>query len=218
MVAGATGLVGREIVKQLRADSRIGQVHCLVRKPSGLAASNCTEHVVDWARLEACESLAAVQRIDAVLIALGTTIKVAGSQAAFRAVDFDAVLAAAEFAQAKGASRVGVISALGPSKSSPVFYSRVKAEMEDAVRALGLVRTVFARPSFIEGDRAALGQVDRPGEGIALTAARLFNVLIPRKYKAVRAADIASGLIAASLQGSGVQALESGELWKPHAA
>jgi uncharacterized protein YbjT (DUF2867 family) len=104
------------------------------------------------------------------------------------------------------------VSALGPSKSSPVFYSRVKAEMEEAVTALGFVRTVFARPSFLAGDRESLGQVSRPGERIALAAAEAFNFLIPRKYKAVLASDVATALIAHTLSGQGLQTLESDRL------
>jgi len=102
--------------------------------------------------------------VDDVFIALGTTIKVAGSREAFRAVDFDAVVAVARAARAAGATRLGVVSAMGADSRSPVFYNRVKGEMEDAVQGLGFETVVIARPSLLAGDRTALKQAPRPGE------------------------------------------------------
>lgn len=207
MVVGATGLVGREVLAALLADDNCTAVHTLGRKPPGPQHARLTTHIVDFARLPA------LPRVDDVYIALGTTIKVAGSQAAFRAIDFDAVLAVAKAARATGATRLGVVSAMGADARSAVFYNRVKGEAEDALRALGFPRLVIAQPSMISGDRAALGQPGRSAEHYALPLMALFRPLIPANYRAVSARDVALSLIAAVAQAQpGCKVLLSGAL------
>ena len=135
--------------------------------------------------------------MDDVFIALGTTIKVAGSQSAFRAVDFDAVLAVARSARLAGARRLGVVSAMGANASSSVFYNRVKGEMEAAVGLLGYDRVVLARPSLLSGDRSQLSQATRPAEKWAAGAMRLLRPLTPANYRAIAASDVACALVEA---------------------
>jgi len=132
--------------------------------------------------------------LDEVYLALGTTIKIAGSRERFRAVDFDANLAVARAAQAAGARRAGLVSALGAQARSSVFYSRVKGELEEALAALGFDALVIAQPSMLRGDRDALGQPERTGERWAARADRLLGPLIPRKLRAIDAADVAAAL------------------------
>jgi len=125
---------------------------------------------------------------------LGTTIKMAGSQEAFRAVDFDAVLAVARLGFEQGATKLGVISAMGANSRSGVFYSRVKGEMEEAIAKLGYHSVSIARPSLLAGDRQALAQRIRTGETLGLVAMQWLRPLIPKNYQAVQAADVAAGL------------------------
>lgn len=210
LVAGATGLVGREILARLLADKSYSAVHCVGRRKPGPVHPKLVAHLSD--------SLPefSAPPVDDVFIALGTTLKVAGSQQAFRAVDFDAVVALARSARAAGATRLGIVSAMGADPKSPVFYNRVKGEMEDAVSQLGYDSVVFARPSVLAGDRAALAQASRPGEQLALVAMRLFKPLIPRNYRAIAAADVAAALVNAVQAGQpGRRVLLSGEL-QPH--
>ena len=208
MVAGATGLVGREVLAALLADDSCKAVHALGRKAPGTQHPKLTAHVVDFARLPA-----KLPRVDEAYITLGTTIKVAGSRAAFRAIDFDAVVAVAKAALAAGATRLGIVSAMGADATSAVFYSRVKGEAEDALQALGFPSLVIARPSMLSGDRAALGQPGRPGEHFALPLMALFKPAIPANYRAVAARDVARSLIAAVAQGQpGCRVLLSGAL------
>lgn len=161
------------------------------------------------------ESLSSFEapRADDVYIALGTTIKVAGSQQAFRAVDFDAVVALATSARAAGASRLGIVSAMGADATSPVFYNRIKGEMERTVARLGYDSVTFARPSLLAGDRESLAQPARGGEKIALAAMRLFKPLIPANYRTIKAADVASALVRAVRAGQpGQHVLLSGDM------
>ena len=154
--------------------------------------------------------------VDDVFIALGTTIKVAGSQQAFQAVDFEAVVALARSARAAGATRLGIVSAMGADAQSVVFYNRVKGEMEEAVGQLGYECLVLARPSLLTGDREALAQGVRTGEKLAQAAMTLFKPLIPGNYQAIAAADVASALLSAVQAGQpGRHVLLSGEM-QPH--
>lgn len=210
LLAGASGLIGAQLLELLRADPAYRHTHLLLRRPlAGLAAdARITPHVVDYAALP--DPLPAV---DDVYIALGTTIKVAGSQAAFRRVDFDHVVDTARAARAAGATRLGVVSALGADARSAVFYNRVKGETEEAIGALGFDAVVIAQPSLLIGDRSTLGQPTRSGE---VWIARLLNPwmgLVPRGVRPIRAERVAQSLLAAVLEGTpGVRRLSSADM------
>ena len=208
-VAGASGLVGREIALRVAADPSCMQLHLVLRKP-----------------LPAFESMLRVQAhrigpagmpllppVDEALCALGTTIKVAGSQAAFRAVDFDAVVHFARRAREAGATRFAVVSALGANQRSSNFYLRVKGEAEAALKTLGFDTLVIAQPSLLVGDRAALGQPPRLGERVTETLTRPLWPLIPPKWRPIEAAVVAKAMLAALKAGTrGVQVLDSAAL------
>jgi uncharacterized protein YbjT (DUF2867 family) len=213
VVAGATGMVGRAVLARLTDDktSAYAAVHTLGRRapelPAGAPSARLVSHVSP-SLLEA-----QVPPADDMFIALGTTISVAGSQAAFRAVDLDAVLALARAARAAGVRRLGVVSAMGADAKSPVFYNRIKGEMEQAVSALGFDTVVIARPSLLDGERDALGQPTRRGEQFALKVMRLLKPLIPRNYRAISDTQVAKALVEAVLAGRpGVQILLSGQM------
>jgi uncharacterized protein YbjT (DUF2867 family) len=214
LLVGATGLVGRELLKLLLADRRYAQVHCVGRRAPAVTHAKLTAHVFDLAGPGLAAQFATLPAIDDVYCALGTTIKVAGSQAAFKAVDLDAVLAVAKAAvQANQAKRLGVVSAMGADAKSSVFYNRVKGEMEAAVAHLGFESVSIARPSMLAGDRDALMQASRPGEQIGLKLMSAVNFLIPANYKAINAAAVASALHRMVTEGrEGVRIALSGEL------
>ncbi len=170
-----------------------------------------TTHLVDYAALD----LSALPAPRHAYCALGTTIKVAGSQAAFRAVDFDAVMAFARAAHAAGATAFGVVSALGASADSGTFYNRVKGEVEDALQSLEFHSLVIARPSLLHGDRQALGQPARPLERVAQMLALPLRAVLPDSVRPIAAATVARALMRAVQQEHpGVRVLESGALQK----
>lgn len=205
-LAGATGLVGRAILKGLLADASITTVHSLGRREPGVAHSKLTIHVVDFAALPPLPPL------DEVYLALGTTIKVAGSQAAFRAVDFDANLMVARAARAAGARRAGLVSAMGADAKSRIFYNRVKGELEESLAQLSFDGLVIARPSLLVGDREVLGQPKRLGERVAAAASKLLGRLIPANYRPIAATDVARALLSHVPAARGRVALLSGEM------
>ncbi|GAB5534340.1 MAG: hypothetical protein Rubg2KO_05890 [Rubricoccaceae bacterium] len=136
-------------------------------------------HVVDFNALaEAADRFAC----DDLFCALGTTMKQAGSQEAFRRVDYDYVVQAAELANAQGARQMLLVSAYGASSSSRVFYNRVKGEAEDAVRAIGFEATHILRPSLLTGDR----RESRAGERIGETVLNVVSPLLVGPLRALR--------------------------------
>ncbi len=206
LVAGATGLVGREILAGLLADANVAQVHTLGRRELPASHPKLAQHVVDF------RALPALPAADELYLALGTTIKVAGSQEAFRAVDFDANLAVARAARQAGASRLALVSAMGADAKSSIFYNRVKGELEDALAGLGYEALAIARPSFLAGDRESLGQPVRSGETLALRVSTALRPLIPANYRSIRAADVAAALLQALPHARGTTVLPSGRM------
>jgi uncharacterized protein YbjT (DUF2867 family) len=206
IVAGATGLVGSAILQCLIGDPGVAEAHVLGRRAPSAGGPKVTAHVVDFAKLPA------LPPADELYLALGTTIRDAGSQEAFRAIDYDANLAVARAALAAGVKRVGLVSAMGADSGSRVFYSRVKGELEEALAKLPFEGLVIARPSLLEGQRTELGQRSRPGEELGYAVDRLFGFLIPANYKPIAATAVAAALASAVPTARGKRILLSGEM------
>ncbi len=151
LIAGATGLVGGYVLRHLLAHPSYSRVAILVRRESPIRDPKLTQRIVDFAHLDAGVSGVAP---DEVFCCLGTTIRKAGSEEAFRRVDYDYPLALARLAKAVGANKFLMVSALGADPKSAVFYNRVKGEVEQAIAAIGLPAAYFFRPSILTGPRA----------------------------------------------------------------
>jgi uncharacterized protein YbjT (DUF2867 family) len=206
IVAGATGMVGKEILEGLLADQTVAAVHSLGRRAPAIQHPKLTAHVVDLA------ALPSLPRADEVYLAVGTTIKIAGSQAAFRAVDHDANLAVATAALAAGVRRAGLVSAMGANSGSRIFYSRVKGELEDALSRMPFEGVVIARPSMLVGNREVLGQPTRRGEVLAEAFGNVAGFLIPANYKPIKASAVAKALLSAVPSAKGKTVLLSGSM------
>lgn len=206
VVAGGTGLVGRECLRLLSNDTEFSEVRALVRRPlpSGHSLPRIRECTADFDRLgEHAEWF----RAECVFCALGTTIKKAGSREAFRHIDYDYPLAIAKLAREQGARHFLVVSAQGADPDSRIFYSRVKGELEIALRTLGYPSLTIARPSLLLGDRGEF----RLGEEVGKRLAWLF----PPRARPVRASQVAAALVrAAHSPVPGVQILENTDLQK----
>ncbi|PZN93638.1 MAG: oxidoreductase [Alphaproteobacteria bacterium] len=179
LLAGATGLIGSRVLALLPDAVPVG------RRPTGRAG----EVVADFI------ALPALPPASVAICALGTTIRAAGSEAAFRAVDFDAVLAFARAAQAAGVTQFILVTAVGADATSRVFYSRVKGEVEAAVAALGFARLDLIQPGLILGPRADR----RPVEAILQRVTPWLNPLLVGgldKYGAIDAGVVAAAIVA----------------------
>jgi uncharacterized protein YbjT (DUF2867 family) len=191
LLLGATGLVGARALAVALADARVTRVLAPARRP--LAPHDKLDApLIDFARLDAAPDL---WRVDAVACALGTTIKAAGSQEAFRAVDHDLPLAVAARAKAAGATAFALNSSLGADPDSRVFYSRVKGETERDLIAMGFASTLILRPGLLDGPRAEV----RPGERAALVVSRLLAPILPRGWRPSPVEAVARALVEGAL-------------------
>lgn len=203
LLAGATGLVGGLMLEALLADRTVSEVHALSRRRLNVWHPKLQVHFVDFGRLPV------LPPADEVYLALGTTIKVAGSQEAFRAVDLDANLAVANAAFASGARRVGLVSAAAANAKSALFYNRIKGELEDALKAMEWTALVIAQPSLLLDYRDGLQQPPRIGERIAIPIAKLVAPLLPGTYRPVHAKAVAQSLVKTLPTAKGVVVLAS---------
>ncbi|RQP25334.1 NAD(P)H-binding protein [Piscinibacter terrae] len=206
LIAGATGLIGRELFKLLLASHHYHRIHVLLRRPARdlQADERVSLHYVEY------HKLTPMPPVDDVFIALGTTINDAGSRDAFRRVDYDAVLATARACLLRGAKRLVVVSALGAASRSLVFYNRVKGQMEEAISKLPYESVTIVQPSLLLGDRAALGQPERAGEQWAAKLLKPVMPLVPRGMRPIAAQDVARAMLDAALSANpGVHVLRS---------
>ena len=203
LVAGASGLTGGHLLSHLLADDRYTHVTALVRNKSLLANRKLAQLIVDF------EALPALPTADDAYCCLGTTIKKAGSQAAFRQVDFEFVVNFARAAKQAGVKRFLVISSLGANARSAVFYSRVKGEMENALCKVGFDAQHIFQPSLIIGER----KEQRPAERFGIAAFHTVGALMVgpmRKYRPIESATIAQAMINAAFSASrGISAYQS---------
>jgi uncharacterized protein YbjT (DUF2867 family) len=206
LVAGASGLIGSSLVKMLLTEDQYSRVHILVRKEIDWIHPKLKQHVVDFDQLD---SLALNFKVDDAFCALGTTIAKAGSQAAFIRVDHDYVISFAKMALSLGAEGFFVVSSMGASSSSKIFYSRIKGMMEENLKAFDFPTLVIFRPSLLLGPRTE----KRAGEKFSGWMMKAFDFAIPAKYKAIHVDQVAKRMIEVALYGKkGVFILESDQL------
>ncbi|MCD9032975.1 NAD(P)H-binding protein [Luteimonas sp. Y-2-2-4F] len=191
LLVGATGLVGRHVLAQALADPRVAAVTAPARRELP-PHPKLQSPRVDFDRLP---EDAEWWRADAAVCTLGTTIRAAGSQDAFRRVDHDYPLAVARLAHAGGTRTFALNSAMGADAGSRIFYNRVKGELERDLAAVGFDSLTFVRPGLIGGDRDEV----RPGERAAGIVLGALGPLLPRRWRINPAPRIAAALLAAAL-------------------
>ncbi len=191
LLAGATGLVGGHCLELLLQDDAWQQVAVLGRREIGTTHRKLVQRVVDFDRLA---ELGDVPRVDDVFCCLGTTLKRAGSEAAFRRVDFTYVHELAQLASRQRADQFLLVSAMGANSRSRVFYNRVKGEAEEAVRTLAFDGVHIFRPSLLLGER----RESRPGERLAILAGRALGFLFVGplgRFRPIAARVVAAAMI-----------------------
>lgn len=196
MVAGASGLVGMQLVRQLLDDENYQKVVVVVRRPLDLSHQKLQQLVIDFDKLE---SLDVECTIDDVFCALGTTIKTAGSQQAFRKVDLEYVVKLLNWCEKNSVKRFMVVSAMGAKAGSAIFYNRVKGEMETAVSRSSVDERHIFRPSLLMGQR----NEKRAGEKLAQVIMQFLGFLFVGKllkYKGIEGSRVAASMINAARQ------------------
>ncbi len=209
LIAGATGLVGNSLLTQLLADDQYEKIVVIVRKPIDIKHSKLIQQQIDF---DSIESLKLDFPVDDVFCALGTTIKTAGSQDAFYKVDYTYVVNLGNWCAANGVERFLIVSAMGASSKSGIFYNRVKGEMEKAVSQLNIQQIQIFRPSLLMGNRTEkrtsekFAQIVMGGLGFLFVGPLL-------KYKGIHADVVAKAMInAAKQEVKGFTVYESGEM------
>ncbi|MBY6185416.1 NAD-dependent epimerase/dehydratase family protein [Marinobacter hydrocarbonoclasticus] len=164
LVVGATGATGSALVNALISSDEYRAIHLLSRRTTHWRnRQEIREHILPLSRIG---DLTMPYAIDEVYCCLGTTMKTAGSKAAFRAVDYGAVVALGQWAKANGAGQMHVISSKGANAGSRNFYLRTKGEMEQALSALDLPALYLYRPSLLSGERIDYRRKERMGEAL----------------------------------------------------
>jgi uncharacterized protein YbjT (DUF2867 family) len=202
LIAGATGLVGGHLLRLLLTDDTWDRVVSIGRREVDVRDPGLEQ------RIAVLPEIGDLPPVDDVFCALGTTIKKAGSQDAFRAIDHDAVVALAAAARAAGARGFLHVTSMGADAGSRVFYNRVKGETERDVAAVGIATTVAFRPSIIDGDRPE----SRPGEQVGLVAMRALAPVLGR-FRPTRAEDIARAMVHRATTGAtGIEVASTREI------
>lgn len=206
LILGASGLTGQVLLQLLLVDPLYRSVTIYVRKRVRIDHPKLIQLVVDYEKLDT-----AIEADD-VFCCLGTTIKKAGTQAAFRQVDLVYPEKAAALQKAGGSKRFLLISAVGADMDSSIFYSKIKGQVEKAIEALNFSGTYIFRPSLIMGERAER----RVGEKIAMSIAKIIGPLLVgpfKKYQPVSALSIAKAMQhAAHHYDEGVHYISSDEI------
>jgi uncharacterized protein YbjT (DUF2867 family) len=210
LIAGASGLVGSECLARLLGESSYERVVALVRRLLPHSDPKLEQHIIDFDRLGALGQ--AFPAGTDVFCCLGTTMKQAGSEAAFRQVDFTYVVGLAAQSLDHGARQFLLVSSLGANPNSAFFYNRVKGETEAAVAALPFEGRQIFRPSILLGERAE----HRPGErvGIAAMTGASFLLVGPlRKYRPIAAGTVAAAMARVAAKAPrGVNIYESNDI------
>ncbi len=206
ILAGATGLVGSECLDLLIKDDQFTGIILPLRRGVQLNSAKVKQILLNYDNLEDYKDEFTA---DAVICALGTTIKKAGSKKNFRKVDFEYPLQLAKFAFEKGAKHFLLVSAIGADSNSFFFYNRVKGEIENEIMKIPFEKITIVRPSLLLGERSE----KRSGEELA----KKFNFLIPDKYKGIHAKKVALTLVNSIKEDfTGIKIIESSEMNEMH--
>lgn len=204
LILGATGLTGGHLTRLALQHEAVATVTVLARKPFALKHPKLNVIITDFEYLADDESHF---RVDMVFCCLGTTIKKAGSQEAFKKVDFYYPLESAQLAKRQGAG-FSVITALGADAKSPFFYNRTKGELEDELKSLGLHTLHIHRPAGIEGER----DEERPLEKITNATLNLLRPVLIGPLKIIR--PVKAEAIAAYMLTEGLKSEEGFKLFE----
>ncbi|MGI3129194.1 NAD(P)H-binding protein [Halopseudomonas pachastrellae] len=195
LVLGGSGLVGMEILRQALADPQISRVVAPTRRPLPTAVNHYAHLDNPQVDFDNLPEDADWWHCDAVVCALGTTRKHAGSREAFRAVDRGYVSTCARLARRAGTRTFVLNSSIGASPRSGSFYLRVKGEVEQDLGAMDFRSLSLVRPSLLDGARSE----DRPGELVGLLVSRAFKPVMPKRLQAVKASDVAATMLQAAI-------------------
>ncbi len=188
IIIGATGLVGNHLLKILLGDSFYSQIIILSRRNTTINNDKLKEYIVDFNKPETYEDLV---KGDVLFSCMGTTIKKAGSKGAQWKIDYTYQYEVAQAARKNGVASMYLVSSSGANAKSRVFYSRMKGELEDAIKEMSFPNYIIFQPSLLIGKREEIRKGEKFGEKIAQ-----FLIKIPafKKYKPIKGEEVAHAL------------------------
>ena len=194
LIVGATGAIGSELLNLCLDDARYARVTVIARRPATADHAKLNWIEADFDVLSEIAPIAGLAGGDA-FCCLGTTIRAAGSKAAFRRVDFDYVVATARFAGKCEMTHFAMVSALGADSRSGIFYNRTKGDVEAAVLERGFPSLHIFRPSLLTGERAGFRLKEAVGKWLLLPMTPLL-VFGLRKFRPIAIARVARAMYA----------------------
>ena len=201
LIIGGTGLIGKQLTQLLLADKRYSKIVLLLRRQLDMVHDKLIQVVFDFDNPDSSLVVA-----DEIYCCLGTTIKVAGSKAAFYKVDHDYVINTAKAGFLNGAKKFALVSSMGANKASAIFYNKTKGETEEDARSIGFESLYIFRPSLLLGNRTEF----RLGETIGKFLMLPLAFLVPKKYKPIEGSQVARAMVTAmNMANTGIHIFES---------
>ena len=197
VVAGGTGLVGKQVVAEL-AGLDVTETHMLSRNSAVTPPLGIKQHI---APTENWPDIVRKLKPETAICTLGTTMKMAGSKSAFRAVDHDLILAFATAAREAGAQQFICVSSVGALVGSPNFYLNTKGEVEAALTAIDFDRLDILRPGLLTGGKRT---ESRLGESLASLISPISDLLMLgplSKYRSTPSDRVARAIVTLALGG-----------------
>ncbi len=192
-IIGATGLIGSHLWELLKKDPYYDTIRLLVRRPLTHNDPKTEVKLIDFRDWESFKL--GIYGSHAVFCAIGTTQKkTGGDKEAYRQVDFDIAVRAAQFCQETSCDHYLLVSSVGASPKSNTFYLNLKGEIEEKISDYDIPSISIFRPSMLLGHR----KEHRTGEKLAQSAMKNFSFLIPSKYKPIQAFDVAKSMVTVS--------------------
>jgi uncharacterized protein YbjT (DUF2867 family) len=188
LIAGSTGLIGKQLLTLLLATNRYDKVIALTRHDLNTNSSKLIELKVDYSNID---QVAEQLQADDVFCCLGTTMAKAKTKEKFYEVDYSYPLRIALATKLTGAKQFFLVSALGADKKSSIYYNKVKGEIEEAIANVGFDSFHIFRPSLLLGAR----EEKRSGEDAAKVFYKVFGFLIPGKYKGIEGSKVARAML-----------------------
>ncbi|HRG24480.1 MAG TPA: NAD(P)H-binding protein [Chitinophagaceae bacterium] len=189
-IIGSTGLIGTHLLNLLINNPDYSTVRILIRRPVEFSHPKLEKKLVDFNDMESFRL--ALEGTEVIFCCIGTTMKkMKGDKEAYRKIDYDIAVQAAQLGKACGCEKFVLVSAVGADSNSRNFYLKLKGETEEAVQASGIESVYILRPSLLIGNRKEF----RAGEKLATWLMPLFAFLLPARYRPVKASEVAKAMV-----------------------
>jgi uncharacterized protein YbjT (DUF2867 family) len=196
IVIGATGLVGNALVHQLLASQQFSKVVVLARRSTGVSHAKLEEHLINF---DAPQSWQDLVQGDVLFSTLGTTLKQASSKEAQYRIDYTYQFETAAAAARNGVPNYVLVSSSGANSKSRIFYSRMKGELEAAVKKLPFRSICILQPSLLVGNRPE----ERLGEKLGYRVLNALNAVgVLKAYRPIQGETVAQAMVKAAIEGA----------------